>query len=74
LVNTSNNKALTAFIYDSGDNCKNGYIKAGKDKKFGLLDKTGKQVLPVSYDQMGSVYKGKILLVQNDGKTVVSIK
>ena len=61
LVNTINDKAISKFEYDSGDNCKNGFVKAGKDKKLGLLDKSGKQILPVIYDQMGSVYKGKVL-------------
>lgn len=74
LVSTGSDKAITKFEYDSGDKCKNGYIKAGKDKKLGLLDKTGKQVLPVIYDQMGSVYKGKVLLVLNDGKKVIALK
>ena len=59
-------RAITGFEYDGGDNCKNGYIKVIKDKKSGLLDKSGKQILPVQYDQMGTAYKGRILLVVNE--------
>lgn len=73
LVNSSN-KVLTNFEYDGGDNCKNGYIKVVKDKKSGLLDKAGSPVLPVQYDVMGSAYKGRILLVLNEGTDKVSLK
>ncbi len=57
-----------------GNNCKNGYVKVMKDKKSGLLDKSGKQVLPVQYDIIGSAYKGRILLVLNEGTDKVSLK
>jgi hypothetical protein len=71
---SGNNKAITGFEYDGGDNCKNGYVKVMKDKKSGLLDKSGKQVLPVQYDIIGSAYKGRILLVLNEGTDKVSLK
>jgi hypothetical protein len=71
---SANNKAITGFEYDGGDNCKNGYIKVIKDKKSGLLDKSGKQILPVQYDQMGTAYKGRILLVVNEGTERMSLK
>ena len=73
LVNAGN-KVLAGFEYDGGDNCKNGYIKVMKDKKTGLLDKSGKQVLPIQYDQMGTAYKGRILLVLNEGTERMSLK
>lgn len=73
LVN-STNKAITNFEYEGGDNCKNGYIKVMKDIKYGLLDKSGKQILPINYDMMGNAYKGRILLVLNEGTDKISLK
>lgn len=73
LVNSSN-KVLTDFEYETGDKCKNGYIKVGIGNKLGLLDKNGKIVLPIIYDQIGTVYNNKVLLVRNAGININAVK
>ena len=51
-------------------------LKVEKSGKYGLIDLTGKEVLPLEYDEIsGLSYKeGELLVKQNDKYGVINIK
>ena len=54
-------KALTEFIYQGAYDFSNGYARVMLNDKVGVVDKTGKLILPAEYKSLGSIYKNTIL-------------
>ncbi|MEY2917224.1 MAG: hypothetical protein RIS73_938, partial [Bacteroidota bacterium] len=66
--------AITTFEFDGYYNFENGYSKAYKNKKIGLIDKTGKLVLPIEYTQISKVYSNSVITVKPNGTAVYPVK
>lgn len=54
-------KAITAFIFDGANHFKNGYAVVMQNDKYGVINKSGKFIVPAEYKSLGSVYKNTIL-------------
>jgi hypothetical protein len=61
-----NRKFLTEFEYDTITSMF-GSIKVEKNKKFGLIDATGKTLLPLEYDALEYIKKGKKIEATKNG-------
>jgi hypothetical protein len=61
-----NRKFLTDFEYDTITSMF-GSIKVEKNKKFGLIDATGKTLLPLEYDALEYIKKGKKIEATKNG-------
>ena len=71
-----NNKGveITSFEYDGEAGYEKGYAKVMKKDKWGLIDKTGKVVLPLVHINLSTVYKNIILAVTPNGTNTYSVK
>ena len=65
---------VTAFEFDGYFNFENGYAKTYKNGKLGLIDKTGKAVLPIEFFQMSKVYKNTVITVKPNGINSFAVK
>jgi hypothetical protein len=54
-------KALTEFIYQGAYDFKDGFARVVLNDKIGVVNKSGKMVLPAEYQSLGSIYKSTIL-------------
>ncbi|MEC4048296.1 WG repeat-containing protein [Flavobacterium sp. SUN046] len=70
-VITANNTTVIAPIYDeiSSFTDQPDYFRVKQKDLFGLIDKTGKFVLPMEYDEIGLFYKDNLL---GEGLTTIS--
>jgi len=67
-------KELSGFIYTSAGEFKNGYAYVAIGEKVGVVDKTGKLVLPTEYKSVGSVYKNTVVAMKGAGVVKYSIR
>lgn len=62
---------LTPVKYN-GINCFNdGMARVGLDNKYGFIDTTGKEVVPLKYDEASSFYRERASIALNKGKRTV---
>lgn len=52
----SGDKLVTDFIYDECGSCEEGLLAVKKDGKWGYIDETGKEVIPIEYDASWKQY------------------
>ena len=69
-----NGKEIASFDFDDCGNFDNGFATVSKNKKIGLVDKSGKIVLPTDYIQTSKIYKNTIILVKSNGTIISSVK
>jgi hypothetical protein len=67
-------KALTGFIYQGAYDFDEGFARVILNDKVGLVNHSGKLIIPAEYKSLGSVYKNCIPGIKPDGITTVSIK
>ena len=66
--------ALTEFIYQGAYDFTNGYARVMLNDKVGVVNKTGKLILPAEYKSLGSVYKNTILGIKSAETVFFSLK
>ncbi len=67
-------KALTEFIYQGAYDFSNGYARVMLNDKAGVVDKTGKLIVPTEYKSLGSIYKNTILGIKPAETVYFSLK
>lgn len=67
-------KELTGFVYDAAYNFKNDFAQVKLKDKMGLVNKSGKLVLPAIYKSIGTVYKNTVICLKPAETITVSIR
>ncbi|MFZ1786057.1 MAG: WG repeat-containing protein [Ferruginibacter sp.] len=67
-------KELTGFIYDAAYDFQNGYAQVVINNKAGMVNKTGKLVLPTQYKSIGHAYKNMVVCLMPAEEIIMSIK
>ena len=65
---------MGSFVYHSVDYFSNGFAKVIINNQYGLVNKTGKLVVPTEYGSIGTVYKNTVLAVLPEGSMSYSLK
>ena len=60
-------KEIISFQYDYASSFKNGFARVRKKWKYGIIDKTGKEVVECIYDDIQNFNEG-LFVVEFDGK------
>ena len=67
-----NGQYLVEPIYESADFFfENGFARVGQDEKQGVINSTGKLVLPVQYDELSSISYDHTITATKDGQSVI---
>ena len=69
-----NGKEIAAYDFEGCGNFENSYATVLKNKKIGLVDKTGKLVLATDYAMMSKVYKNIIAIVKPNGTITSAVQ
>jgi len=67
-------KTVLSPEYDDGGSFIDGVAVVTKDKKFGLIDKTGKLLLPLIYDGVLALHHGLVAFKSGDKIIIYSVK
>lgn len=66
--------ALTDFIYQGAYDFKDGFARVMLDDKVGVVNKSGKLIVPTEYKSLGTVYKNTILGVKPAETVYMNLK
>ena len=65
---------LTEFIYQGAYDFTNGYARVMLNDKVGVVNKTGKLIVPIEYKSLGSIYKNTILGIKPAETVFLNLK